>query len=222
MKFLTYLFAFLLVISSVSAICYNQNDLPFCSKDDPTCEQVGDVDTDGDGWTNSCDAFPENKYFWVDYDGDNIGWGTDVYDCDDLDDSNTLFCGNTDLLKEGPGEESESTGSSGSSTTQVTSFSSRKPGSHTGPVIYVSDPNDNFVVNQPVNEQNEEEPVEDNYPETEIVPLDDPVPVDKNPSGNQITGAVTGTSQNFVIWPFFALLLAVLIMFFFALRKKKN
>jgi hypothetical protein len=106
MKFLAYLFAFVLLISSVSAMCMNQDNAPFCSKDDPTCAVENEADNDNDGWSNSCDAFPENELFWVDYDGDNIGYGSLVYDCNDIDANVLTYCGDVSLLNDGNQDDS--------------------------------------------------------------------------------------------------------------------
>ena len=99
MKWLLFVFLFLLLASTVSAVCYNQDNAPFCSKDDSVCVAPNDIDTDSDGWSDSCDAFAQNSLFQVDYDGDGIGYGLLVYDCNDLDEQNTSYCGNLSLLQ---------------------------------------------------------------------------------------------------------------------------
>jgi len=99
--FLLLIFSFTL-FSLVSALtptcneynlCYNDHHQPFCSPHDETCEFIihewngsscvgasKELDSDGDGWTDTCDAFPQNPDEWLDYDGDMIGHNAD---CDD-------------------------------------------------------------------------------------------------------------------------------------------
>lgn len=238
MKYLTYLFAFLLILTSVSATCYNQNNLPFCSKDDPTCVAPSDFDTDADGWSDSCDAFIDNEYLWVDYDGDDIGYGTLIYDCNDIDETITTYCGNTSLLEEPitvseePSNNITSTNSTQTNTTSTnpTSIqeqeetpekSTRKGRSHSGTTIYVSDPNDNFVEEiEPVNSPaTDESLVEETFPQKEIVPLVQPLPKDE---GNSITGAVLGTSNSINLWPLWFLIMIIGLLLFVARINKNN
>ncbi len=86
----------------VQNLCYNGADMPFCSANDDSCTYTYyqnieggcapvdyDVDSDGDGWSDLCDAFPQNETEWVDYDGDEIGHNLD---CNDLDDTVSLEC----------------------------------------------------------------------------------------------------------------------------------
>lgn len=79
--------------------CYNEGH-PYCSPSDETCEFVGsdcsvEADSDADGWTDTCDAFPLDDSEWVDLDGDESGHNND---CNDFD--STIYpkavevCGN--------------------------------------------------------------------------------------------------------------------------------
>jgi hypothetical protein len=81
---------------SLEDICKNSAGEPYCNVDETSCEytfhtlEAGecvvlatDSDTDMDGWSDSCDAFPELATEVADLDGDLIGHNTD---CDDLDD----------------------------------------------------------------------------------------------------------------------------------------
>jgi hypothetical protein len=76
--------------------CQNQNDKFYCSPDDTSCTYIKftqsltcvidasftDSDTDQDGWTDNCDALPNDVLEWFDMDGDGFGH---VYDCNDFD-----------------------------------------------------------------------------------------------------------------------------------------
>ncbi|MEC8979431.1 MAG: hypothetical protein VX433_05015 [Candidatus Thermoplasmatota archaeon] len=46
-------------------------------------ELLGCPDTDGDGWADTHDVFPENDKEWADYDGDGIGDNSDMFPVDD-------------------------------------------------------------------------------------------------------------------------------------------
>jgi len=81
---------------SIKDLCYNQDMATFCAVSDTICSYHtwglnGDCeiistedDNDGDGWTNSCDAFVDDRDEWVDFDADGIGHNED---CDDLDEN---------------------------------------------------------------------------------------------------------------------------------------
>ncbi len=106
MKKLLLLLIFLVTIFSVNAMCEdkvackNQDDFLFCVPSDSSCEYVTydsdcnqlpstDSDTDEDGWTDKCDAIPEDISEWIDIDGDSFGYN---YDCDDFNFSITDEC----------------------------------------------------------------------------------------------------------------------------------
>ncbi len=213
MKYLTYLFAFLVLMMSVSAVCYNQDDSPFCSKDDPTCSVVDEIDTDGDGWSDSCDAFSDNEFLWVDYDGDNIGYGTLVYDCNDLDETILTYCGDTTLLEEDEEEEEVI------EEEPLEDESPSRRGKH-GHLILVSDPTRSHLQEtESLANENDPNEVDDVFVEKEIVPLVQPIPKDDE-QRNRITGAVLGTAEAFSIWPLWILILIASVLLLIARAKK--
>ncbi|NTV23184.1 MAG: hypothetical protein HGA85_02295 [Nanoarchaeota archaeon] len=68
--------------------CMNAEEEPFCTPSDSTCTYVDEcgvtetVDTDSDGFTDSCDAFPGTVLEVTNMDADGLGTN---YDCDDFD-----------------------------------------------------------------------------------------------------------------------------------------
>ena len=54
----------------------------------------GCVDTDGDNWADSSDAFPNDPLEWFDEDGDNVGSNSDY------DDRNFSFYSTTIIYKQ--------------------------------------------------------------------------------------------------------------------------
>ncbi len=97
---------FILAAISVygNAACYNDQGQPFCSPQDSFCEYRNGAaeasDADGDGWTDSCDAFAQDASEWIDLDADGCGHNADI---DDLDAAETSGC--DDSGDEGANEE---------------------------------------------------------------------------------------------------------------------
>ncbi len=74
--------------------CLNQAEKAWCSPGDSACvfSECGffeESDADGDSWTDSCDAFPQDASEQVDYDADGCGHNSDI---DDLDHSEVSGC----------------------------------------------------------------------------------------------------------------------------------
>ncbi|MBN2566863.1 hypothetical protein JXB02_02130 [Candidatus Woesearchaeota archaeon] len=95
--------------------CYNQDGRPYCGFNDQTCayhwyEFDGacthdtdsfNPDADADGWTDYCDAFPDDSDEQVDLDADGCGHEADL---DDFNPAETAGC---------PAEEPQAPGDSG-------------------------------------------------------------------------------------------------------------
>jgi len=85
-------------------VCSNENDQPYCIPEDLSCtlwkftdpescltnksqaceldRGYHDLDSDGDGWTDECDGFPDDPTETIDIDGDGIGRNKDMDDFD--------------------------------------------------------------------------------------------------------------------------------------------
>lgn len=217
--FILTLFIFILASSSVFAVCYNQDNSPFCSKDDPICVQDTEADTDNDGWSDSCDAFADDELFQVDYDGDGIGYGADVYDCDDLDDTSTTYCGDTSLLDEEEIIKEDSV-------EEVVEVITTTRSSTRRPIIYVSDPNapreepqEEIIEGVVSGEEFENDPI--TLPKKPAEVEKEFLPVEETES-NQITGAVIGGGfiNTWPLWILFILIMSLLFLVW--MRRKKE
>ncbi len=80
--------------------CVNQDGDTYCVPSDTECDftwykdvdgdcvvddSIVDEDEDQDGWSNECDAFPDNPEEWMDIDGDSCGHNADLNDFDASD-----------------------------------------------------------------------------------------------------------------------------------------
>lgn len=95
--------------------CYNSDGLSFCGVKDETCTyksyetgvEVIEADSDGDGWTDTCYAFPNDETETIDLDGDNCGHNVDTNDLDP-----EITCHKEDESESGDDGDSSSSDSS--------------------------------------------------------------------------------------------------------------
>jgi hypothetical protein len=239
--------------------CQNQDNDFYCSPGDSSCQYVHftqsltctvdtgytDSDSDGDHWTDNCDAFPADVLEWFDMDGDGYGH---VYDCDDFDKTIGENCdpdgdGETNEEEHDHGtnpNENNNSGSGGGSKNFVTLCSGQwdcsewsVPKDKCGTRTCVNTnscnsnkPNEeqacpNYVVLKP-NVEATKEPVV--VPEIKVDKKEE-VPPAEDTTGNRLTGQVFNTEPgNFKPASLFLLLIIIagLLGFFFWKRKKKE
>ena len=78
-----------------------------------TLPMLGCIDTDGDGWADTHDVFPENDKEWADYDGDGFGDNSDMFPEDSSEWIDTDLDGigdNADVFPEDASETIDSDG----------------------------------------------------------------------------------------------------------------
>ncbi len=107
-------------------VCSNQDGQTHCIPEDKNCTfwkfkgdtgrcgrgrsrnceidfEFVDPDTDGDSWSDSCDAFPNDASDWIDIDGDGSGNNKDVDDFNILIISEPIIPGNNESGESGTG-----------------------------------------------------------------------------------------------------------------------
>lgn len=229
---------------SIQDLCYNGDHQPFCAPTETSCTFASytlvdgscvatlEQDSDGDGWSDSCDAFPQNASEWMDLDADMVGYNTD---CDDtnasigacsIDPEDPVIEVNetTNVTTNATGNETTNQTESSTKTTSSSHRSHGINGDNVGQVSLV------------INKTSEQKPLAQNQtnqsaPAKEPLVVPSPVMItnqtnasqERSP-GNLLTGNVVGNgSGTSSLWLWFILLFVLcLLLLLIILRRRKN